>query len=146
MIRLPVNSRVMECNQKLLPFYLELNEAFITECVHNWLKCADMAVERKSAKYLQGRVENLNLDKTLRKYLLEDIIEYYDNLSRNSHTTRMNQNDDEPLKLVLSVDEINGMPSGSFIFPSGQAFLKNPVVVCKDGDNIKIFALGSVTS
>ena len=103
-----------------------------------------MAIERKSAKYSQGKIENLKLDKTRRKYLLEDLIEYYDNLSRNSHATRLNQNDDEPLKLVLFVDEINKMPSGSFIFPSGQTLFKNPVVVCKEGDDIKIFALGSV--
>jgi hypothetical protein len=104
-----------------------------------------MANDRKNTGYLQGELESLKL-RNIRRY--EELLAYFDyleNLGRKYGAERLYQKD-ELLRLVLHVDKLKELPPGYCIFPSRQVFFKNKVVVCKEEDKIKIFALGSVTS
>lgn len=62
-------------------------------------------------------------------------------LARARVAFRLDQREGEPLRLALSIEKIKDMPSGSFVWPLIQAPLENKVVVCKEGEKIKIFRL-----
>jgi hypothetical protein len=54
---------------------------------------------------------------------------------------QLNVSEDEPLRLILFLDMVKEIPSGSFVFPLAKQQLENEVAICKEGEKIKIFRI-----